>query len=986
VAEADEAADEEEEPVSEEDAEAIAAAAFESGELDLGADEFPTKKGKSLPAAKGKKGKHADEEEAEAEPEAEEDEDFLPKSKKGKKPSKYADEEELDAEEEEDFSPKSKKGKKGRKEESSDERAPAPARGGRLMPMLVGMILMVLLLGGGAAAGWYLAPNTVRDTWDQVAQESPNWTAPPKPAPVAKAPELTKLQKAHQLMSEAKYPDVVTLLKGASDPAELSTLGEAKWLHYFKTEKDKLDPKAAAVVEAKDELTKGKNDLLLAQIEQTFKAKELADELAEAADKLKDLDKTKTDKEKAEKLLTAAKQALVDGKVVEKIGDINDAKLPELLTELGVSKTALEKINKLLEGAKIEDKGDKGVKSALDLKQDSEDKLAAVNKELEAANIKDKKGADGVKEIAKLSTETAKDRDDLLKVVGDAFKELVDGKIVPNAEKPREQLVEGVKKARLQGESPLTIPLSQLAQSLGNIGSGAGNAVQQSVNLGKLVSELAYYRGREQFIQTPEQKLDTYISLLQDRRQKDADRLKEIGKEVDWVLSKEAKAAPESRGKALYVQGLALRNQEKFDEARDSFDKALKEIQPLGKVGPWSETAKKSQQELEDPSAYFLPRIDQMTAAKKYDDALKEANLALKAMPKSSLLHVQRGLVRYETIRGKGPRIDDEAQKAIRDDAVAAAADKDDMKIAARSAYLQGLLEEELHNLKKAEEHYREALGLARKLDPEKMRDEVGVYLDALGNVLLRDNTEPAPEVDAPKKKVEKVGARPVPQEHTTIIHPWSLMLVGATIGQVADKDDDPKNDPKLKEARKLAEELIASENKKLQGQGYLMLGQVLSKQGDRTAGLKAMAKGLELLFPGKGTAELIKMIEEHPAFQQPDPFAIPQPEMASRHFGEGMYFYWAGQYPQAESQFKMAIRYNNQDARYQYYYGLALWAQKTKSKRDAAIFAFEQGARLEAKNSPPPHAINLSLERVQGELRTTLNSYRYKALVPPVE
>ncbi len=136
-------------------------------------------------------------------------------------------------------------------------------------------------------------------------------------------------------------------------------------------------------------------------------------------------------------------------------------------------------------------------------------------------------------------------------------------------------------------------------------------------------------------------------------------------------------------------------------------------------------------------------------------------------------------------------------------------------------------------------------------------------------------------------------------------------------------------------------------------------------------------------MFPGIQTNELTKLIEDHPAFQQPDSAKTQNPVLAERHFGEGIHYYWAGNYPQAEIQFKQAVKYFERDARYQYYLGLAMLQQRSKLKRDAAFFAFEKGAQLEAEaiagNPFVVRDINQSLERIQGELRQFLNGFRYK-------
>ena len=73
-------------------------------------------------------------------------------------------------------------------------------------------------------------------------------------------------------------------------------------------------------------------------------------------------------------------------------------------------------------------------------------------------------------------------------------------------------------------------------------------------------------------------------------------------------------------------------------------------------------------------------------------------------------------------------------------------------------------------------------------------------------------------------------------------------------------------------------------------------------------------------------------------------------------------------------------MSYFDQDARYQYFLGLARYQQQTKAKREAARYDFTQGARLEAANRPHAYQVNASLERLQGQLRQVLDRYREKA------
>ena len=374
--------------------------------------------------------------------------------------------------------------------------------------------------------------------------------------------------------------------------------------------------------------------------------------------------------------------------------------MSKILKNLGDDKTMLDSVNKLLKDAEVKDAGDKGVKSVLDGKKDAEDKLTAVNKVLDDEKIKDQ-GAKGVLAMADARNKAAKEREELLASITAAVKEFVDGKIVPAGGDPRKQLVEGAKMARLKSESPLAITIAQLGQQLASVGTGAGKAVEKSFDAAKLAAELGFYKAREPLIQSPQQKMDTDVALLQDRARNNPKELAAMTREADWVLAPESKSTAEARGKARYVQGLALRNLEKYDEARTAFDDALKSAS-----GGWTESVKKSARELTDPNAYYVPRIVAYGDAGQFNAALAEANTALKVMPGDARLHALRGLIHFELIRGQGAKTGANDQKAIRADAVVAAKDA---KLAAESAYIVGLLEEELGHWTEAEKLFRQA-------------------------------------------------------------------------------------------------------------------------------------------------------------------------------------------------------------------------------------------------------------------------------------
>jgi hypothetical protein len=97
-------------------------------------------------------------------------------------------------------------------------------------------------------------------------------------------------------------------------------------------------------------------------------------------------------------------------------------------------------------------------------------------------------------------------------------------------------------------------------------------------------------------------------------------------------------------------------------------------------------------------------------------------------------------------------------------------------------------------------------------------------------------------------------------------------------------------------------------------------------------------------------------------------------PLLAEAAYMAGVQSYWSGAYERAEGQFLNAIRNDGRDARYHYYLGLTRLALQ---KRSAAQHDFERGADLERQGRPSRVAVNAALERIQGGVRQTVESYR---------
>jgi TolA-binding protein len=102
-----------------------------------------------------------------------------------------------------------------------------------------------------------------------------------------------------------------------------------------------------------------------------------------------------------------------------------------------------------------------------------------------------------------------------------------------------------------------------------------------------------------------------------------------------------------------------------------------------------------------------------------------------------------------------------------------------------------------------------------------------------------------------------------------------------------------------------------------------------------------------------------------------------PDRMLAEEHYEAGHQAYWQGNYQAAAREFDSAIRDAGQpsrDARYLYYLGLARFQQGNEPE---AREAFLQASAIEREHSIQRPAVNGALERVQGQPRAILDTYR---------
>jgi tetratricopeptide (TPR) repeat protein len=332
-------------------------------------------------------------------------------------------------------------------------------------------------------------------------------------------------------------------------------------------------------------------------------------------------------------------------------------------------------------------------------------------------------------------------------------------------------------------------------------------------------------------------------------------------------------------------------------------------------------------------------------------------------MPDNAKLLAARALARLESVPAS-KKLDDQTTQLVRQDAESA---KKDAEVEPEALFVMGRLDERLDQLDKAEANYRAALAKAPAQDR---------YRAALAKVLQR----PRPAADpVPPPMGDKQSRLEAPQAF-----PLALALVCAQVQPPEDEKDDLEREKRLQESVKLAKELMKSKDAKTRGEGHMILGLAYLKQNERTKAVVEYVEGLKLFYPGTPTEELVKMVRDHPAFQQLDAQANADPRLAERFFSKGLDYYWQRKYKDAEFQFAQAKSYYETDARYHYFLGLARFQQKDKKKLEAAKFDLTEGARLEALSRPDTVRVNASLERVQGPLRQLIAEYRQKAGVGP--
>jgi tetratricopeptide (TPR) repeat protein len=413
------------------------------------------------------------------------------------------------------------------------------------------------------------------------------------------------------------------------------------------------------------------------------------------------------------------------------------------------------------------------------------------------------------------------------------------------------------------------------------------------------------------------------------------------------------------------IRGLVLRNEEKFPQAVPVLKKATAALADT--PGTWLKQAEEALSEVSNPGAGVARKVNTLMAEGQHSEALALLNRRLKVVsgPKGAL-YAKRALLSLEAARAKGPLAgsDPLVVSARRD---AAAAVKEGV---AEGYYAAGRLAEELGQMDAAITNYRAAVEAHTTMDAAGSR-----YRVALARALIKSRSGETPAI-RPLPPPDRTGKAPLkrgkPAKTTAVARSLSVLdFVSLLMVMTFQAEDLPLTGPKVREAEKLADEILKMGDKA----PFDVRAQALAVKGLYTRALLVYTAGLRenrLLAPAYANA-LLDLINNHPMLKRPESLAIPEPAVGEKHYAAGLNFFFGRNYADAEKEFLSAIENDNGDARYYYFLGLSRLAQ---GKR-AAAEDFDQAARLERLGRPDRATVSRALERVQGPLRRVLNEIR---------
>jgi hypothetical protein len=355
----------------------------------------------------------------------------------------------------------------------------------------------------------------------------------------------------------------------------------------------------------------------------------------------------------------------------------------------------------------------------------------------------------------------------------------------------------------------------------------------------------------------PEQMLSFWLPLLPERQ----DLADKAILDADRVL-KDDKASPADKAHAHAVKGIALSDQEKYNDAKPELSKAKADLPK--EDGEWVLATDAALTDASDPSASLARKADEYRKEGRNAQALALLDKAIKAAPQAptALLIKRGGLHLQEALaHGKGQVVEGDADlTAARQDASKAMESK-----TAAAFYLGGRIAEAKGKRDAAADDYRQALTAHAALDADGAR-----YRAALARMLTPASQDAAASLD-----------------------------------------------PAMTEAQKLADEILADKDPKVP---FEARAQALAVQGLWTEALTDFVDGLRPHLGQERAAVLQAIVQGHPALRRPTVMVVADPVAASKHYAAGLQWWNDRDFAKAEKEFFTAVEHDGQDARYYYY------------------------------------------------------------------
>jgi hypothetical protein len=456
----------------------------------------------------------------------------------------------------------------------------------------------------------------------------------------------------------------------------------------------------------------------------------------------------------------------------------------------------------------------------------------------------------------------------------------------------------------------------------------------------------------------PAEMLDYWRTLMEKKGQGELE--KKAAEDVEKVMV-DASANSDLKARAEVLRGIILKNQSKYVEAKAALDKGKAALN-AGDIA-WKLQADVALKEANDPVTHFVELSKKQESMNQIVESVNSLSRAIElsaqfSPKRRSELLADRCLMEIERaqVRAKGKPL------PLNDPSLLAAVKDADEAVVAKTAlayYAKGRVAEVRGEIVDAIDFYRKAVNENKALDAQGI-----VYRIALARLLnsvLPTNIKPK-EAD-----VEKVGVLEK-KEPEMLANLFALLLTGFYFQQpeIVFPPESPKISPK--ESRKLADEILASPDAPFDAKA-----QAYAIKGLPTKAIREYVIGLREKIGPIHFENLMKIIEDHPSLTNHNLANQANPVEAERFYATGMALYFNKRYLEAEKAFMAAVENERQDARYQYYLGLARLAQ---NKAEAAE-AFEAASKYEKLGRPSRAAVSTSLERVQGPQRQVLNTYR---------